>query len=90
MSTSKEQILSQKYNNYDYAPGIATYGIDGKTGQTGEDGNNIYFTDYDIINSTSDLNEMLSKIMSNILPLVGLKPAISYILLSLHQTVSSK
>ncbi len=72
MSTSKEQILSQKYNNYDYAPGIATYGIDGKTGKTGKDGNNIYFTDYDIIDSTSDLNEMLSKIMLNALPLVGL------------------
>ena len=54
MPTINEEILSQKFNNYDYAPGIATYGIDGKTGDTGYDGNIIYYTDYDITGSLGD------------------------------------
>ena len=65
----KENILiSQKFNNYNYAPGIATYGIDGKTGETGTDGNNIYFTDFDFKN-IEDLKLFASQLIQNYLPL---------------------
>jgi len=66
MSTNN-QLISQKFNNYNYAPGIATYGIDGKTGKSGEDGNNIYFTDYiiDDVEGADDLIELVSKILNN-------------------------
>lgn len=40
------QILDSKEKNYYYAPGIATYGIDGRPGKTGEDGSGIFFTTY--------------------------------------------
>ena len=53
---TRDVLISQKFNNYNYAPGIATYGVDGKTGITGNDGNNIYFTDCDLINDTDNKN----------------------------------
>lgn len=71
MSTNNE-ILSQRYHNYNYAPGVATYGIDGKTGEVGNDGNNIYYTDYTIKpdnESSRDLEELLEKITSGYMPI---------------------
>ena len=46
-----------------YAPGIATYGIDGKIGDTGIPGNSIFFTDYNIKNPT-DFKDLVNKITS--------------------------
>lgn len=67
MST-KDILVSQKFNNYNYAPGIATYGIDGKTGESGKDGNNIYFTDFNLKDIT-DLKYFASQLIQNYLPL---------------------
>ena len=65
-------LLSQKFNNYNYAPGIATYGIDGKTGQAGTDGNNIYFTDCNLLTETDkDLKILAELIANNYLPVKG-------------------
>ena len=36
------------YNNYDYAPGIATYGIDGKPGQSGKNGTSVFVCQYNV------------------------------------------
>lgn len=67
MST-QDVLVSQKFNNYNYAPGIATYGIDGKTGKSGIDGNNIYFTDFDLKNQ-ADLKLFATQIIYNYLPI---------------------
>lgn len=70
---TRDVLISQKFNNYNYAPGIATYGIDGKTGITGNDGNNIYFTDCDLINDNDNknLNELGELLRGNYLPVKG-------------------
>ena len=70
---TQDVLLSQKFNNYNYAPGIATYGVDGKTGITGNDGNNIYFTDCDLINDTDNknLNDLVELLRGNYLPIKG-------------------
>ena len=70
---TQDVLISQKFNNYNYAPGIATYGIDGKTGITGNDGNNIYFTDCDLINdiNNKNLNELAELLRGNYLPVKG-------------------
>lgn len=71
MST-QDILLSQKFNNYNYAPGIATYGIDGKTGRVGTDGNNIYFTDCNLLTDTDkDLKILAELIANNYLPVKG-------------------
>ena len=69
----KDVLISQKFNNFNYAPGIATYGIDGKTGQAGLDGNNIYFTNCNIIsdNDESDIEILAALIRKNVLPVKG-------------------
>ena len=43
--------VNEKLLNSRYAPGIATYGIDGKTGPVGSNGTSIYFTSYDMSDS---------------------------------------
>ena len=70
---TQDVLISQKFNNYNYAPGIATYGIDGKTGITGNDGNNIYFTDCDLINDydNKNLNALVELLRGNYLPVKG-------------------
>ena len=70
---TQDVLLSQKFNNYNYAPGIATYGVDGKTGINGNDGNNIYFTDCDLINDTDNknLNALVELLRGNYLPVKG-------------------
>ena len=69
----QDVLLSQKFNNYNYAPGIATYGVDGKTGIAGNDGNNIYFTDCDLINDddNKNLNKLTELLRGNYLPIKG-------------------
>lgn len=64
MGTITTNKVSQKINNYNYAPGIATYGIDGKTGKPGEDGNNIYFTDC-YITDEDDLTILATQMKAN-------------------------
>lgn len=75
----QDVLLSQKFNNYNYAPGIATYGADGKTGIAGYDGNNIYFTDCDLVNDVDNrnLNELAELLRGNYLPVKGSTTAIS-------------
>lgn len=70
---TQDVLISQKFNNYNYAPGIATYGVDGKTGITGNDGNNIYFTDCDLINDNDNknLNALGELLRGNYLPVKG-------------------
>lgn len=54
--------LTKKTDNYLYAPGIATYGIDGKAGETGEKGTAIFYTDYNFTSQSEeddDLKTML-------------------------------
>lgn len=70
---TQDVLISQKFNNYNYAPGIATYGVDGKTGIAGNDGNNIYFTDCDLINDTQNKNliELAELLRGNYLPVKG-------------------
>lgn len=58
--------VSQRLHNNTYAPGIATYGIDGKTGDTGLPGTSMFFTDYDL---TTEFNNFTQKITSRMLPL---------------------
>lgn len=70
---TQDVLISQKFNNYNYAPGIATYGVDGKTGIAGNDGNNIYFTDCDLINDNqnNNLNALAELLRGNYLPVKG-------------------
>ena len=70
---TQDVLISQKFNNYNYAPGIATYGVDGKTGIAGNDGNNIYFTDCDLINDNQNKNliALAELLRGNYLPVKG-------------------
>ena len=45
-----DTIISEKYHNYDYAPGIPTYGIDGKDGKSGMNGISLFVCQHDITN----------------------------------------
>lgn len=56
--------LSAKGRNYQYAPGITTYGIDGAKGDPGKNGNSIFFSDYDFVNNHNDLLGIVEKIRS--------------------------
>lgn len=47
-----------KILNNHYAPGIATYGINGKDGERGEQGSAFYFTTYNLEYNSSEKNEM--------------------------------
>ena len=59
--------VSQRFHNDTYAPGIATYGIEGKTGEQGLPGTSMFFTDYSF---PDELPEFVQKITSRKLPLV--------------------
>lgn len=59
------ELLSNKIRNYQYAPGIATYGIDGAEGQKGANGNSIFYTDYNFTTNHDDLIEIVEKIRNN-------------------------
>ena len=65
-----KQLLDNNKDNFLYVPGIATYGIDGKTGETGDPGNCIFYSNYSIEDnggetSESDLNLILKLISQN-------------------------
>ena len=60
--------FSQRYHNYQYAPGIATYGIDGKPGEQGLPGNSIFFTNY-CLSELARAKQFAQKIADNKLPL---------------------
>ena len=58
--------VSQRFHNDTYAPGIATYGNDGKTGEKGLPGTSMFFTNYSL---PDDFTEFVDKITSRKLPL---------------------
>lgn len=47
------KLVSQKYNNVQYAPGIPLYGIDGRDGQSGQNGSSLFISQFDISNAES-------------------------------------
>lgn len=53
---------SQKFSNYEYAPGIATYGIDGVDGKSGKNGTSVFICQY----STSNLSDFGTAILQNL------------------------
>lgn len=59
--------LSEKIENFKYAPGLATYGIDGKAGAQGLQGNGIFYTNYDLANLTDhdDLKSIIIAILGS-------------------------
>lgn len=68
--------VSERFHNDTYAPGIPTYGITGKTGDQGEPGVSMFFTDYTIneIESRTEKNkfkDFAKKITSRKLPLIN-------------------
>lgn len=67
MATTNITATTAKINNYAYAPGIATYGNGGTKGETGEPGNAIFMTTYNIING-EELDDFKRCIRDRILP----------------------
>lgn len=63
-----KQYISKEINNLAYAPGIATYGGTGLPGETGEAGNCIFFTSFNI-NAGEDLQDFKSALRDNRLPI---------------------
>lgn len=59
------ETLSTKIRNYQYAPGIATYGVDGNTGLEGQKGTSIFFTNYNFTTEHNDLLQLIEKIRSS-------------------------
>ena len=62
------QVISEKINNFNYAPGTATYGAEGLHGVQGADGNCIFFTSYNIIGG-EDLQAFKQCLRENRLPI---------------------
>lgn len=60
-----DTIISEKYHNYDYAPGIPTYGIDGKDGKSGMNGISLFVCQHDITNDVG-LREFGRAILQNL------------------------
>ena len=60
-----DTIISEKYHNYDYAPGIPTYGIDGKDGKSGMNGISLFVCQHDITNDAG-LKEFGKAILQNL------------------------
>lgn len=63
MSNTVSTFYSNLRENYLYAPGIATYGIDGKTGPAGQDGASVYYSNIAFTNQNFSL--IVSKIIKN-------------------------
>ena len=57
--------ISQRFHNDTYAPGIATYGIQGKDGEQGTPGTSLFFSEYSL---PGEYREFGSKITSRMLP----------------------
>lgn len=63
--------ISQRFHNDTYAPGIATYGIQGKDGEQGTPGTSLFFSEYSLSgepDNSSEYREFTSKITSRMLP----------------------
>lgn len=60
-----DTIISEKYHNYDYAPGIPTYGIDGKDGKSGMNGISLFVCQHDITNDVG-LEKFGNAILQNL------------------------
>lgn len=55
--------------NYDYAPGLPSYGLPGMQGNAGKNGNCIFYTGFNIYNGTKeDIRQFSDAIMQNKLP----------------------
>ena len=52
-------LVSQKTNNYQFAPGISLYGVDGKDGKSGISGTSIFISQYQS-NNNDDINTFIS------------------------------
>ena len=64
-------LISQRFHNDTYAPGIATYGIQGKDGEQGTPGTSLFFSEYSLSgesDNSSEYREFASKITSRMLP----------------------
>lgn len=61
--------ISQRFHNDTYAPGIATYGVNGKTGAQGTPGASMFFTNYSLPDDDA-FTQFAQKITSRKLPLV--------------------
>ena len=57
--------ISQRFHNDTYAPGIATYGIQGKDGEQGTPGTSLFFSEYSLPDEYPDFTK---KITSRMLP----------------------
>lgn len=57
--------ISQRFHNDTYAPGIATYGIQGKDGEQGTPGTSLFFSEYLL---PDEYLEFVRKITSRMLP----------------------
>ena len=63
--------ISQRFHNDTYAPGIATYGIQGKDGEQGTPGTSLFFSEYSLSgepDNSSEYREFTRKITSRMLP----------------------
>ena len=63
--------ISQRFHNDTYAPGIATYGIQGKDGEQGTPGTSLFFSEYSLSgepDNSSEYRGFASKITSRMLP----------------------
>lgn len=57
--------ISQRFHNDTYAPGIATYGIQGKDGEQGTPGTSLFFSEYSL---PGEYLDFARKITSRMLP----------------------
>ena len=57
--------ISQRFHNDTYAPGIATYGIQGKDGEQGTPGTSLFFSEYSL---PGEYPDFARKITSRMLP----------------------
>ena len=57
--------ISQRFHNDTYAPGIATYGIQGKDGEKGTPGTSLFFSEYSL---PGEYPDFIKKITSRMLP----------------------
>ena len=57
--------ISQRFYNDTYAPGIATYGIQGKDGEQGTPGTSLFFSEYSL---PGEYPDFIKKITSRMLP----------------------
>lgn len=57
--------ISQRFHNETYAPGIATYGIQGKNGEQGTPGTSLFFSEYSL---PGEYLDFVRKITSRMLP----------------------